>query len=364
MGSHQPAAGGPRPPPGGGGTCLRGGRTGLPTGAPLRAAVRRRAAVPGPPRRGGRGAAAGPRSPARAAGSIGRGEGGLWGVAPPVKPIPDAGDGLRAFAGPTMVYAVDARRGVLTAADPRTLAPRSGQLSLAARFDTQSATLDDRGRLWLLDPGTGDLIWVRDGQRHVRHNAARPGAGMLALAGGVPVLIDPQRGAALTLDPETADAAQTTELDLRPDDRIQVSGAPDAARLYVVAARGVLAVCDLTASACGTVVPLAAGGSDFGAAVESGRRVFVPDYTTGRVWIVDLDRSAVVAQPQVVSPRTRFQLLTRDGVVFFNDPDSEHAGVIRLDGGVRPVAKYNPRNPGAGLTNSGNGAGSADGPTG
>src|SRR5262249_37323164 len=46
----------------------------------------------------------------------------------------------------------------------------------------------------------------------------------------------------------------------------------------------------------------------------------------------------------------RFQLLTRDGIVFFNDPDSEHAGVIRLDGGVLPIAKYDPKDPNQGLS--------------
>src|SRR5205814_6965413 len=62
--------------------------------------------------------------------------------------------------------------------------------------------------------------------------------------------------------------------------------------------------------------------------------------TSGQVWVVDLHASRVVARPQVLSPGTRFQLLSRDGLVFFNDPDGERAGVIRLDGVVRPVGKY------------------------
>jgi hypothetical protein len=83
--------------------------------------------------------------------------------------------------------------------------------------------------------------------------------------------------------------------------------------------------------------------------VETGGRLFVPDYASGQVWIVDLQQSRVVAQPKILDPQTRFQLLTRDGVVFFNDPNSEHAGVIRLDGGVRPVPKYDPKDPGKGV---------------
>src|SRR5207302_10952380 len=87
----------------------------------------------------------------------------------------------------------------------------------------------------------------------------------------------------------------------------------------------------------------------------SGGSVFVPDCTGGRVWIVDLHDLHVIARPQVLPVQTRFQLLARDGVVFFNDPQSEHAGVLQLDGGVRLVAKYDPRHPGAGLTTGGGG---------
>jgi hypothetical protein len=223
-------------------------------------------------------------------------------------------------------------------------------VSLTARVAPRAAAIDDAGRLWLLDTATGDLIWVADGQRHDRRAVARPGAGTLVLAGGAPVLVDAASRTASVIDPSTGAPRRTIELDLRPDDRIEVSGSASAARLYVVAARGVLEVCDLTGSACPTVVPLGGAGADLGAPVESGRRIFVPDYATGEVWIVDLDASRVVAQPKVLDPHTRFQLLNRDGVVFFNDPESEHAGVIRFDGGVRKIAKYRPgdRNPGAG----------------
>jgi hypothetical protein len=80
--------------------------------------------------------------------------------------------------------------------------------------------------------------------------------------------------------------------------------------------------------------------------------VFVPDYSTGQVWVVDPAGPRVVAKPRVLEPGTSFQLLTRDGVVFFNDPDSEHAGVLTLDGGVRPVTKYDPTDPDKGLSDA------------
>jgi hypothetical protein len=284
-------------------------------------------------------------------GSVRRVDGATFTVGPPVVPLPEAGAGLAVFAGPGAVYALDPGRGILSGADPRSLAPRLGPVSVAPSLATEGAAFDDSGRLWLLDPGTGDLVWVDKDGRHTRRGAAQPGGGMLVLAGGAPVLVDPAARTASLLDRRTGAARGTTDLDLRPGDRIHATGstgsagsagAGNAAHLYVVAARGVLNVCDLTAEACPTVVPLGGPGADLGPAVESGRRVFVPDYATGEVWIVDLDQPRVVARPKVLDPRTHFQLLSRDGVVFFNDPDSEHAGVIRLDGGVRAVPKYDP----------------------
>jgi hypothetical protein len=51
----------------------------------------------------------------------------------------------------------------------------------------------------------------------------------------------------------------------------------------------------------------------------------------------------------VLTPAARFQLLTRDGVVFFNDPNSERAGIVSLSGSVTQIAKYDPADPNKGL---------------
>jgi chitodextrinase len=291
----------------------------------------------------------------RTTGTLRRVDGATFVATRPVSLIPGATDNLRAYAGPATLYALDAGRGVLAEADPGTLAGRGTPVSMAARLAAQSASIDDDGRLWVLDGESGNLDWVRDGQRHTRQHATASDGGLLTLADGRPVVVDPKTRTATVLDPLATGAGHRTDLDLRANDRIQVTGSPHAARLYVVASRGMLAVCELTESTCSRAVALGSGDADLGAAVENGGRVFVPDYTGGRVWIVDLNGLQVVAQPQVVPPGTRFQLLARDSLVFFNDPNSEHAGVIRLDGGIRRVAKYDPGNPGAGLTRGENG---------
>jgi List-Bact-rpt repeat protein/PKD domain-containing protein len=280
-------------------------------------------------------------------GTIRRVDGATFEVGPPASPLPQAGTGLQAFAGPDALYALDSARGVLASADPKTLLAKGPTVPLAAQISPRAAALDDAGRLWVLDTATGDLVWVEHGTRHTRRNVAHPG-GLLVLADGVPVVVDPATRSALVLDPQTAATRTAFGLDLRAGDHVEISGSPHNPRLYLVARPGLVDICDLGANGCTTAVPL--GDGELGAPVETADRLFVPDYATGQVWIVDLRDKRVIAQPKVLDPKTRFQLLTRDGVVFFNDPASEHAGVIRLDGGVRPVAKYDPRNPEKGLT--------------
>src|SRR5439155_1018194 len=139
-------------------------------------------------------------------------------------------------------------------------------------------------------------------------------------------------GAAVRPIPDAADGllAFAGPLDLRPGEPVAVSGSPHADRLYLAAGRGVLTICELSRADCTTAIPLGPDATEFGAPVETGGRVFVPDYTTGQVWIVDLRQGRVVNHPQVLLPHTQFQLLTRDWLVFFNDPNSERSGVYLL----------------------------------
>ncbi len=297
----------------------------------------------------------------RTAGSLRRVDGATFDVGAVAKPIPDATGGLLAFAGPRGLYALDSSRGLLVATDPLSLTAKGAAVSLASRFDAGGAVVDEHGRLWVLDSATGDLIWLDGGKRGLRRGAVTAGAGLLVLADDAPVLVDTTARRADVLDRSTAQVRRSVTLDLRPGEQIAVSGSPHAARLYIAAARGVLSVCELTRADCATAVPLSPDATDLGSPVETGGRVFVPDYRTGQVWIVDLAGARVVARPQVLHPRTKFQLLTRDGLVFFNDPDSEQAGVIDLDGGFTPVAKYDPAHPDRNLHNPG--AGGGEGPS-
>ncbi|MFC0115023.1 PKD domain-containing protein [Kibdelosporangium aridum] len=284
----------------------------------------------------------------KSAGTIRRIDGATFDVSPPATPIADASGDLTVIPGRTALYTVDNRRGILADTDPRTLQRRGEMISVADKLTAGTATVDDAGVFWSIDPATGKVAKVRDGQRSL-HDVAEPGDSLITLANGHPVVIDRKGARAISLSSTTASAVDTIQLDVRPDDVLRASGSPHNERLYVVHKRGVLTVCDLLESDCSKVIPLA-GNSDFGAPVESGNRLFVPNYVTGEVWIIDLHRSAVVGKPKVLDTGAAFQLLTKDGVVFYNDLMSEKAGVIQLDGTVTPTAKYDAKNPSKGLT--------------
>lgn len=285
----------------------------------------------------------------RTIGAIRRVDGATFEVGQSQSPIPDAHSGLTAFAAADTLYALDTDRGLLTNADPHTLLARDRPQSLAIKLAESTAGLDGNGRLWLIDNANGDLSWVSGGQRHTRRKVfPRGDEATLTLAGGKPVIIDRTARQAITIEPATGATAGTIELDLRQDDVPQVSGSPRADRFYLVNARGVLNLCELADTTCDKTVPLDSGGK-LGPAVEAANRLFVPDYGSGRVLVIDLNTAGVIARPQVLDPAGQFELLTRDGIVFYNDPDSERAGVIQLDGSVRPAAKYNPKDPAKGV---------------
>ena len=124
---------------------------------------------------------------------------------------------------------------------------------------------------------------------------------------------------------------------------MRVGGSERTQRVYVVSGDdGVLRVSDL-GGGCGDVaIDIAAPGTDLGAPQESRGKVFVPDYTAGTVLIVDLESRNVQVTAELVVPGAAFELFDRDGIVFYNDPGSERAGVVRVDGSVAAVQKYDP----------------------
>ncbi|MBP2321583.1 PKD repeat protein [Kibdelosporangium banguiense] len=280
-------------------------------------------------------------------GSIVRVDGATQQPGRPTNPLAASGDQLTTFPTAHTLYVLDSNRGLLVPVDPVDLTPRGTPQSLAAQVTSDSSAVDDDGRLWVLDQRSGDLVWFAGDVRHARPHAGTPERTRLNLAAGRPALLDLTRRVAELLDPETGEVVESVQADLRPLDKVAVSGSPQQRRLLVsVASRGLLMVCTFGAESCAAPIPLGSGGGDFGAAIETNNHAIVPDYATGRVWIVNLTTMQVVVERQLFTSPIKFELLSRDGVIFYNNPDGDQAGVLYLDGRVRAVSKYNPDDPG------------------
>ncbi|MBP2326744.1 PKD repeat protein [Kibdelosporangium banguiense] len=274
----------------------------------------------------------------RAQGSVVRVDGATLATSRPMSPVKGAAGQLAVFPTPHALYSLDTARGLLAKADPETLEPQGDPASLPAG---DSAMMDPDGRLWSLDQRTGDLIWFSDGTSHSRPQAHTPGKSRLAFTDGAHALLDAGRGAMELLDPDTGAVQQSVPVDLKPDDTVAVSGSPGERRLLIsVGSRGQLLSCTFDTASCAAPVTLSPVPADLGQAVEADNHAVVPDYATGRIWIVDLAGPRVVAEQRLFDHPVRFELLTRDGVVFYNDPRGDQAGVIGLDGRVRPITKY------------------------
>jgi hypothetical protein len=275
-----------------------------------------------------------------AAGTVVRVDGASWQAGDANKLIDGSAADIDVVVSHRALYVLDRARSLVTQADPRSLA-RRGQ---ALRANPTSAVSDATGDLWTLDAETGDLRRIA-GQGMSRWEGVATGAlSQLLEVGRRSVLVDAGRrtlrvlgadgpGAKVKLDVDKSDNTLRFGSSLVGDTVLAASGQ-----------HGTLTTADLHDSHTLTV-EVAPVEHVLGAPVEAQGHAFVPDLTTGRVAVVDLDSHEVMHTAPLVPPSSQVQLLSRDGFVFYNDPSSERAGVIELDGTVHPVQKYDPKSP-------------------
>jgi PKD repeat protein len=270
-------------------------------------------------------------------------------AAAPVEVIEGARGDLSAHPHGDVVYVVDHERGRVAVADARSLSGLRGEVQSLAEA-VRSSVVDDAGRLWALGTTTGDITWFDGEERHARRGAvADPASAELVVIDGRPALVERAGRVVRALGGDGGFGAESC-LEIEPSDRsVRVAGSDGHRRLYVVSGDdGVLRVSDLASGQCGgVVIDIADPGSDLGAPQEAQGRVFIPDYTRGTVVIVDLESREVTRTGELVAAGTEFELFDKDGIVFYNDPGSERAGVVRVDGTFVSVQKYDadrPRN--------------------
>lgn len=264
----------------------------------------------------------------------------------PIAILPGA---TESYTTATRLYVLDSGRqghpGNLAVANPTTL---QVQARIPLPRAVTSATLDGAGRLWMIATNSA-LYWADAGRLH---HAARPPGNAIGTVGGAPVVVrdDTTSPGVVTLNPTTGHSDQRACLDASVDDPTLRLGSSPAGTVYATSSRdGTLLTTNLVTGEC-PKIDIAKPGDQLGPPVAAQGRVFVPDYRTGGVVIIDVAKDSYVSVTVLRPPRPKeFQLLTKDGIVYYNNPDGDQAGVITSSGLVKPVRKYDPAHPAKGL---------------
>ncbi|MDQ0373761.1 hypothetical protein [Cellulomonas humilata] len=279
----------------------------------------------------------------RTLGTVARIDGGTFEVSEPA-PIADPGGHPQVLQGGGALYLIDPVRRIASRADPDTLEVEA-ELSLAAQPGDGQAVVDDAGRLWVIDATSGDLIWF-DEAKHSVDDLATPASQLVLVQGGA-VLVDVEGARAIRLGAEGGEGRWSC-VGLPPGSTASLLGSVSGDQMFAaVPDDGRFVVARVGRDDCATSVQLAdPGTADFGPLAQDGRYVFVPDRSTGRTAVVDTVRGAQVADLSLTAPGNRVELTAKDGIVFYNDLDSDVAGVLALEAGDWKVAgavqKYDP----------------------
>jgi Divergent InlB B-repeat domain/PKD domain len=239
-----------------------------------------------------------------------------------------AGAVLQVFPGPASTYVVDGVQRVVSVVDPHTMTVRK-QLSLVQRMAAGQAVVDGQGRLWTVD---GDGIARFDQNGKYRRSDGGGPQRRLVLVRDQPMLVDLAAGRVGTLSGD-GQVRSWSCLDVSGDEAAALAGSSLLGRVLAVRSATGTLVESGDGGDCGPAMAgLGAAGDRFGAPVESAGYVLVPNWTTGKVDVLDLTAQQVVSELTVTRPDQRVELLLKDGLVFYNNLDGSGAGVIQFDG--------------------------------
>lgn len=263
----------------------------------------------------------------------------------PMKPLSVQAQAMTVHPVGDAYFAVDPKNRVLQAMGAGT--ERLGEQERLP--ESVLAVASDGRRVWLADGRSGGLLSFEATasgpvQRELRDVYRRDATDLqILITGDQPVVVDRTHQTA-TLLTESGQIAATTPLPL--EEKALVSATHEVGRVLVAEpSRGVVMSCGVQTGACGTSYPITGPNVDLGAVVEARGHAFALDNATNQVHVTDLAGGSVAVTEELLAKGVRVELSTRDGVVFFNDPNSEKAGVIDADGRVRRIDKYDPTKP-------------------
>ena len=279
-------------------------------------------------------------------GTVARIDGATYEISPAVR-FGSAGSQLSVVAGRNAAFVVDATARVATVANATDLTVVR-TVSLGARPGNQQTLADDSGRLWAVDSENGGLSWF-DSNGDRDQTGADPAARLIEVAGRAAIAEFGESGQGFAwLTPDGGRDSWKCQLPMRAGDQLQLLGSAEAEHAFVVVSEtGTVILADSSGELCGTAMKIADPGADLGPPVQSGRFVLVPVRSKGTTAVIDTASATLVADLPLTVAGNDLELLNKDGIVFYNDLDSERAGVLKLDAAGKwsagiSLKKYDP----------------------
>jgi sugar lactone lactonase YvrE len=260
--------------------------------------------------------------------------------------VPSRTAEVELYAGGQHLYILDAKTGDVTVVDPNSLRTESPPQPLSAR--PAATALDDNGDLWVEDARTGRVDELDGPHTRVRATVVDPyGADQLTVIEGKPALLDLAGMSPEVRLIESLPGArnQPACLGAAAGQMFGVTGNAGAPRLWLASDESAsVRQTDLATSRCTVTTKLENVAAQFGTPLDTGGKLYLADQDTGRVTVINDVTGAPVAAPvEVTTPHSVLDLLVKDGIVFYNDPLTPDAGVIRPDGSVVRAVKYDQR---------------------
>lgn len=249
--------------------------------------------------------------------------------------------GLQLVSGGAYAYVVDPAQGTVQRVDAAMTTAESPPVVLGGQ--PGAAVVDGEGTLWVPLPDRGTVVPFVEGRKSRAIKVAEAGHALtLTLAAGRPVVTD---GTAAVMKVLTVAGVRGT-FDLGdaiagagPADVLAPAGTDGSAVPVLAAGSGDLVVVDVRSGhTLRARVPT--GGRKAGAPQLLGKRVYLPDESSGRLLVYDTSLSAPAAPVRVTDGAGELELAVRDGLLWANDPDGPAAAVIDADGEVRHIGKY------------------------
>lgn len=255
-------------------------------------------------------------------------------------------------AGLAATYIVNYGARTVQRIDPVTLKALGPPVTLRWQ-PSGTAVVDKSGTLWVPIPAIGSVVPVIGASVGHPVKVGAVGANVvMTTAGGVPIAVDRSARRLTVIGVGSAVAQNVVTLPASV-----ALGGPNALLVPLSGASSSLPMVDQNGTPSLVIVNLTQGtttsaqlgaaysGNRLGAPVQAGVRVFIPDYTTGRVLIYNTVQGQVEADIPVLGQPGLFTAEVIDGIAYFNDPNGNQAVVVTPDGQVHNVTKNGPRVP-------------------